>query len=117
MAPSPHARAITHQLESGGENLVKGLESLLDDLERGKGRLAIKMTDSEAFELGHNIAVTPGKVVYQTDLMQLIQYQPSTEKAYRRPLLMAVATKSLRSLNFRANANTSPLSSSPFLPL
>jgi len=75
-------------VESGGENLVKGLENLLDDLERGKGRLAIKMTDSEAFDLGHNIAITPGKVVYQTDLMQLIQYEPSTEKVHKRPLLI-----------------------------
>jgi len=75
-------------LDSGGENLVKGLENLLDDLERGKGRLDIKMTDSEAFELGRNVATTPGKVVYQTDLMQLIQYQPSTEQVHRRPLLI-----------------------------
>ncbi len=75
-------------VESGGENLVKGLKNLLDDLERGKGRLAIKMTDSEAFDLGHNIAITPGKVVYQTDLMQLIQYEPSTEKVHKRPLLI-----------------------------
>ncbi len=75
-------------LDSGGENLVKGLENLLDDLERGKGRLDIKMTDTEAFELGRNIAVTPGKVVFQTDLMQLIQYQPSTEQVHRRPLLI-----------------------------
>jgi polyhydroxyalkanoate synthase len=75
-------------LESGGENLVKGLQNLLDDLERGKGRLAIKMTDMEAFKVGENIAVTPGKVVYQNDLMQLIQYDPATEKVKRRPLLI-----------------------------
>jgi polyhydroxyalkanoate synthase len=75
-------------LESGGENLVKGLQNLLDDLERGKGRLAIKMTDMEAFKVGENIAVTPGKVVFQNDLMQLIQYDPTTEKVKRRPLLI-----------------------------
>jgi polyhydroxyalkanoate synthase len=75
-------------LESGGENLVKGLQNLLDDLERGKGRLAIKMTDMEAFKVGENIAVTPGKVVFQNDLMQLIQYDPATEKVKRRPLLI-----------------------------
>jgi polyhydroxyalkanoate synthase len=57
-------------LESGGENLIKGLSNLLDDLERGKGRLAIRMTDMEAFRIGENIAVTPGKVVYQNELMQ-----------------------------------------------
>jgi polyhydroxyalkanoate synthase len=75
-------------LESGGENLVKGLDNLLKDLERGKGRLAIKMTDMEAFKVGENIATAPGKVVYQNDLMQLLQYEPSTETVMRRPLLI-----------------------------
>ncbi|MDB5409567.1 MAG: phbC [Rhodospirillales bacterium] len=75
-------------LESGGENLVKGLENLLDDLERGHGRLAIRMTDEAAFKIGENIAVTPGKVVFQNDLMQLIQYAPTTDKVKRRPLLI-----------------------------
>ncbi len=64
------------------------MKNLLDDLERGKGRLAIKMTDMAAFRIGENIAVTPGKVVYQNDLMQLIQYEPTTEKVKRRPLLI-----------------------------
>jgi len=75
-------------LETGGENLVKGLQNLLDDLERGKGRLSIKMTDMAAFKIGENIAVTPGKVVYQNDLMQLIQYNPTTETVKRRPLII-----------------------------
>ena len=75
-------------IESRGENLLNGLKNLLDDLERGKGRLAIKMTDMAAFRIGENIAVTPGKVVYQNDLMQLIQYEPATEKVKRRPLLI-----------------------------
>ena len=75
-------------IESGGENLLNGLKHLLDDLERGKGRLMIKMTDMEAFEVGRNIAVTPGKVIYQNDLLQLLQYEPTTEKVYRRPLLI-----------------------------
>jgi polyhydroxyalkanoate synthase len=74
--------------ETGGENLIKGLNNLLTDLERGKGKLHIKMTDMEAFRLGENIAVTPGKVVYQNDLMQLIQYTPTTEKVLKRPLLI-----------------------------
>ena len=74
--------------ETGGENLLKGLNNLLTDLERGKGKLRIKMTDTDAFKLGENIGVSPGKVVYQNDLMQLIQYTPSTEKVLKRPLLI-----------------------------
>jgi polyhydroxyalkanoate synthase len=74
--------------ETGGENLIRGLNNLLADLERGKGRLRIRMTDMEAFRVGDNIAVTPGKVVYQNDLMQLIQYTPATDKVLKRPLLI-----------------------------
>jgi polyhydroxyalkanoate synthase len=75
--------------ETGGENLLKGLNNLLADLEQGKGRLRIKMTDMEAFTLGENIGVSPGKVVFQNDLMQLIQYTPITDKVLKRPLLIA----------------------------
>jgi polyhydroxyalkanoate synthase len=67
---------------------VKGLENLLGDLERGKGQLLIKMTDPDAFRIGENIAVAPGKVVYQNELMQLIQYSPTTETVFKRPLLI-----------------------------
>jgi polyhydroxyalkanoate synthase len=74
--------------ETGGENLLKGLNNLLSDLEQGKGKLRIKMTDMEAFKLGENIGVSPGKVVYQNDLMQLIQYTPNTETVLKRPLLI-----------------------------
>jgi len=74
--------------ETGGENLLKGLNNLLGDLERGKGRLHIKMTDTDAFKVGGNIGVSPGKVVYQNELMQLIQYTPTTEKVLKRPLLI-----------------------------
>jgi len=75
-------------IESRGDNLLNGLKNLLDDLERGKGRLAIKMTDMEAFKIGENIATTPGKVVYQNDLIQLLQYAAATETVKRRPLLI-----------------------------
>jgi polyhydroxyalkanoate synthase len=75
-------------LETSGENLVKGLSNMLNDLEHGKGRLKIKMTDMEAFKPGVNVAATPGKVIYQTELMQLNQYNPSTETVFRRPLLI-----------------------------
>ncbi|MGH6898806.1 MAG: PHA/PHB synthase family protein [Geminicoccaceae bacterium] len=74
--------------ETGGENLLDGLEHLLADLERGRGRLQISMADEEAFEVGKNVATSPGKVVFQNDLMQLIQYAPSTGQAYRRPFLI-----------------------------
>jgi poly[(R)-3-hydroxyalkanoate] polymerase subunit PhaC len=75
--------------ETGGENLLKGLNNLLTDLEQGKGKLHIKMTDMAAFKVGENIGVSPGKVIYQNDLMQLIQYAPATETVLKRPLLIA----------------------------
>lgn len=73
---------------TGGQNLVDGLKHLLADLERGKGRLKISMVDEEAFEVGRNVAASDGQVVYQTDLMQLIQYTPTTETVFKRPLLL-----------------------------
>jgi polyhydroxyalkanoate synthase len=92
MAPSnfvmTNPEVLKATMESGGENLVKGLENLLKDLERGKGRLSISMTDIEAFKVGQNIAVTPGQVVYQNDLMQLLQYEPTTDTVAKRPLLI-----------------------------
>jgi polyhydroxyalkanoate synthase len=92
MAPSnfvlTNPEVLRATVESRGENLLKGLNNLLDDLERGKGNLAIKMTDYDAFKVGENIAVTPGKVVFQTDLMQLVQYDPTTEQVFEKPLLV-----------------------------
>jgi len=79
---------ISRTLETGGQNLLRGLENLLTDLERGNGRLAISMTDNDAFELGRNVATTPGKVVFQNALMQLIQYEPTTSKVRKRSLLI-----------------------------
>ena len=75
-------------IDSRGENLLRGLKHMLEDLERGKGRLSIRMTDLDAFEVGRNIATTPGKVVFQNDLMQLLQYSPSTETVHKRPLMI-----------------------------
>lgn len=74
--------------KTGGESLIKGLENLLADLENGKGDLRIRMTDNKAFHLGQNLAVTPGKVVYQNTLIQLIQYAPATPEVRRVPLLI-----------------------------
>ena len=79
---------LTATLQSGGQNLLRGLENLLVDLERGNGRLSITMTDLKAFRPSDNIATTPGKIVYQNELMQLIQYRPSTQEVRRRPLLI-----------------------------
>src|SRR5687767_11820352 len=81
-------QVLRETMASGGQNLVRGLNNLLADIEKGGGKLRISMTDESAFQLGRNVATTPGKVVYQTDLMQLIQYSPMTEQAYRRPLLI-----------------------------
>ncbi len=75
-------------VESKGENLVKGLQNLLTDLERGKGRLAIRQTDMTAFKVGENVATSPGKVVFQNELIQLIQYAPSTAEVWQMPLLI-----------------------------
>src|SRR5256886_15922833 len=75
-------------IESRGDNLLNGLKNLLDDLERGKGRLAISMTDMAAFKIGENAATTPGRVVYQNDLIQPLQYVPTTQNVKRRPPLI-----------------------------
>ena len=74
--------------ETKGENLVKGLQHMLEDLEKGKGRLRISMTDETAFKVGENVASTPGKVVFQNDLIQLIQYSPTTEKVHELPIVV-----------------------------
>jgi polyhydroxyalkanoate synthase len=92
MAPSnfvaTNPEVLRATLESGGSNLLRGLNHLLTDLDRGKGKLAITMTDADAFEVGGNIATTPGKVVFQNDLMQLIQYAPTTDAVHKTPLLI-----------------------------
>ena len=92
LAPSnfllTNPQVLRETLQSGGQNLVRGLNNLLSDLEKGNGELRISMTDETAFTLGKNVATTPGKVVYQNDLIQLIQYLPTTQEVYRRPLLI-----------------------------
>jgi len=75
-------------IETRGENLLKGFKNLLEDIETGKGKLSIKQVDTDYFKLGENIATTPGKVVYQNEIMQLIQYEPTTSKVGERPLLI-----------------------------
>ncbi|MFU2486997.1 class I poly(R)-hydroxyalkanoic acid synthase [Thauera sp. WH-1] len=75
-------------VKSHGQNLLKGLNNLLRDVEDGGGNLRVRMTDTTAFELGKNVATTPGKVVFQTDMMQLLQYTPSTDTVLKKPLLI-----------------------------
>ena len=93
-ALSPSNFALTNPevlretVKTHGQNLLKGFNNLLRDIEEGDGQLRVKMTDPTAFELGKNVAVTPGKVVFQNELIQLLQFNPTTEKQYRRPLLI-----------------------------
>ena len=92
LAPSNFAatnpQVLRETMASGGHNLIKGLNNLLADIEKGEGQLRISMTDEAAFQLGRNVATTPGKVVFQNALLQLIQYQPCTSQVFRRPLLI-----------------------------
>lgn len=82
--PVTNPIVLERTLESRGENLVKGMEHLLADLKRGQ----LTHTDSAAFTLGENIATTPGKVVFETPLYQLIQYSPTTEDVLATPLVI-----------------------------
>jgi polyhydroxyalkanoate synthase len=74
-------------LQSNGENLVNGLNNLLEDLDRGEGQLSIRQT-ADAFTLGENIATAPGKVIFRNELIELLQYDPTTDEVYERPLLI-----------------------------
>jgi len=79
---------IKETVDSGGKNLLDGVNNLLRDLKKGDGGLAIKMVDTNAFKLGEDVAASKGKVVYQNDLMQLIQYAPTTPESHEVPLLI-----------------------------
>jgi polyhydroxyalkanoate synthase len=96
MAPTNFAmtnpEVLKETLASNGANLVKGAENLYKDMAKSKGQnFKITTTDFNAFEVGKNLAVTPGKVVYQNDLIQLIQYSPLTEKVYKTPVVIMPA--------------------------
>ena len=78
-------------IETGGQSLLDGFKNLLDDLEHGDGRLDISTNDKAAFIVGHDLATTQGKIVFQNELMQLIQYTPLTETQRKRPLLFVPA--------------------------
>lgn len=89
MFTNPEVMRVT--LESNGENIVHGLQMLLADIEKSHGRLKISMTDEKAFTLGKDIATAKGSVVYQNDLMQLIQYAATTKQVHKTPLLLVPA--------------------------
>jgi polyhydroxyalkanoate synthase len=79
---------LRETLSSNAENLARGMRMLAEDIQAGGGDLHIRQSDMERFEVGRNLAITPGKVIVENALMQLIQYSPSTEMVLRRPLLV-----------------------------
>ncbi len=79
---------LRETLTSNAENLVRGMQMLAEDVEAGGGHLKIRQSDSSMFAVGRNLATTPGKVIFQNDIMQLLQYAPSTERVLKRPLLI-----------------------------
>ncbi|MFD2367257.1 class I poly(R)-hydroxyalkanoic acid synthase [Pseudoduganella sp. GCM10020061] len=82
LATNPEAQK--KMLETNGESLAKGLQNMLADLQKGR----ISQSDESAFEVGRNVATTPGKVVFENELFQLIQYAPSTPTVHEVPLVM-----------------------------
>ena len=79
---------LRETLASNGDNLVRGMKMLAEDIQAGHGALKIRQSDPTRFEVGQNLAITPGKVIYQNELMQLIQYTPVTESVLKTPLLI-----------------------------
>jgi polyhydroxyalkanoate synthase len=79
---------LRETLTSNGDNLVRGMKMLAEDIEAGHGTLRIRQSDPSNLQVGVNMATTPGKVIYQNELMQLIQYSPATESVLRTPLLI-----------------------------
>ena len=92
MAPTNFAmtnpEVLRETVDSKGQNLINGLSNLLDDLERGDGQLKIKHVEEDAFEIGVTVATSPGKVVFQNELFQLLQFSPLTKKVRKTPLLI-----------------------------
>ncbi|OGA49991.1 MAG: class I poly(R)-hydroxyalkanoic acid synthase [Betaproteobacteria bacterium RIFCSPLOWO2_12_FULL_62_58] len=82
--PWSNPEALKLAAETRGESLAQGLKNLAADLDKGR----VSMTDERAFEVGRNLAITPGAVVFENDFFQLIQYRPATDNVYQRPLLM-----------------------------
>jgi polyhydroxyalkanoate synthase len=87
-APWLNPEVLRATLDEKGENLLRGLEHLIRDLERGHGQLLIQQTDMSAFAVGENMATTPGAVIYENELFQLVQYAPTTDEVHRAPVLV-----------------------------
>jgi len=85
---STNPEVVRKTVETGGQNLVEGMELFSKDLKASYGGLSVTMSDVGAFQLGQNVATTKGDVVFENDLMQLIQYTPTTKKTFQRPLLV-----------------------------
>ncbi|MGC1465123.1 MAG: class I poly(R)-hydroxyalkanoic acid synthase [Pseudolabrys sp.] len=79
---------LRETLHSNADNLVRGMNMLTEDIKAGKGTLKISQSDASVFEVGRNLALSPGKVIYQNELMQLIQYEPATKQVHKYPLLI-----------------------------
>jgi polyhydroxyalkanoate synthase len=79
---------LRETLTSNADNLVRGMQQLTDDIKAGQGNLKISQSDGSRFEVGRDLALTPGKVIFQNDLMQLIQYEPATKDVLKVPLLI-----------------------------
>jgi len=79
---------LRETVKTSGQNLLSGFKNLLRDIETGDGELRVKMADTSAFEMGRNVATTKGKVIFQNEMIQLIQFCPTTTEQYKRPLLI-----------------------------
>jgi polyhydroxyalkanoate synthase len=92
LAPSnfvlTNPEVLRETLTSNGDNLVRGMKMLAEDIEAGGGTLRIRQSDPANLAVGVNMATTPGKVIFQNELMQLIQYTPATQNVLRTPLLI-----------------------------
>jgi polyhydroxyalkanoate synthase len=86
--PMTNPEVVRETLATNAQNLVQGMAHLVNDMERSGDLLKISQTDTAAFEVGKNLAVTPGKIVFQNDIFQLIQYAPTTDKVHEVPLLV-----------------------------
>ncbi|MEM0923370.1 MAG: class I poly(R)-hydroxyalkanoic acid synthase [Pseudomonadota bacterium] len=86
--PGTNPEVVKATIEEKGENLIRGLEHMIRDMERGHGHLLIQQTDLDAFKVGENMAISPGAVVFQNQVMQLVQFSPVTEKVHERPLVI-----------------------------